>query len=484
MESIWKEYVVGHHAELEKDIKTDVAVVGGGIAGILAAYRLAESGRKVTLLEAGVLYGGVTQNTSAHISALQGYLYNDLKLDQAKPYFESQIKAIDEYERLIKKYDIDCEFQRVDDYLYTVDNPDKIEKEYNALSVMGANPEYADNFHIAQFRPACAFKVPNMALFHPIKFLDMLPKSFEFYERSRVLDIDVKQNILYTNKAKVKADKIVIATNFPIINIPGWYFLRMYKSQAYTIAIDNVKTNIQASYQSELANGLTFRNYGKYLIIDGLSHRTGRINANDKFQRLEDTAKKLFPQCKVTHKWTANDCVTYDSLPFVGYYSKTSKDIYVITGFNKWGMANAMVSSMIICDMINGKNNEYEELFSPQRCSFKFKPAMSNILCTVKNLVVKPLCPAVKGEDSLPIDSGGIVRFNGKKKAVYKDADGVIYACQPLCAHLKCQLVFNANTKTWDCPCHGSRFDIYGNIIVAPAKKELCSEIVKNEPEE
>ena len=103
-------------------------MVGGGIAGILAAYRLAESGRKVTLLEAGVLYGGVTQNTSAHISALQGYLYNDLKLDQAKPYFESQIKAIDEYERLIKKYDIDCEFQRVDDYLYTVDNPDKIEK--------------------------------------------------------------------------------------------------------------------------------------------------------------------------------------------------------------------------------------------------------------------------------------------------------------------------------------------------------------------
>ncbi len=480
MKSLWMDWKLKSSAkQLKEDITRDIVIIGGGISGLLTAYRLSQYNQKVTLLEASTLCSGVTSYTSAHISALQGYKYDTLKLSQIQDYYSWQITAINEYERIINELKIDCDFERVDDYLYGLIDLDKIEKEYDTLAEIGANPKYVNDFSISTYKPKAAFKVENMAVFHPLKFLDALPKNFEYYENTRVKSIDFDTKEIFTETAKINANKIIVATGFPIVDIPGWYFLKMYKSQAYSIAVEKVD-NIKASYQSEVSSGVTFRSYKDKLIIDGLDHRTGRVNANDKFQTLEEIAEKLYPNTKVTHRWTANDCMTFDGIPYIGQYSKSKKDIYVITGFHKWGIANAMVASIIITDIILNRPNDGIKLFSPQRCILKPKAMLSNTVSIVQNLIVKPLCPAVKTEKSLPPDSGGIVKFNGKKKAVYKDINNNIYASDPLCQHLKCQLQFNDNTKTWDCPCHGSRYDIYGNIIVSPTVKKLNNEIVKD----
>lgn len=472
------EYKPQNQAEpLKEDITRDIVIVGGGIVGVLTAYRLAESGRKVTLVEAKTLYSGVTSHTTAHISALQGYLYSTLKFSQIKDYYQSQITALNEYQRIVDMLKIDCNFERIDDYIFALKNVNKLEQEYDILDEIEANPQYVPDFKISSYKPMGAFKIENMAVFNPLKFLEALPKSFEYYENTRVKSIDFNTKEVFTEKAKIKANKIVIATNFPIVDIPGWYFLKMYKSQSYAISIEKVE-NIHASYQSEISNGVTFRSYNDQLIIDGLDHRTGRVNANDKFKTLQDIAQKLYPEAKITHRWTANDCVTFDSVPYIGRYSKAHRGIYVITGFNKWGMANAMIASMVISDMIANRANDFYDLFCPQRCIFKPKAMLSNTFSIVHNLIVKPVLPTTKTIDSLQADSGDIIKFNGQKKAVYKDSNNNIYASSPLCQHLKCQLQFNPNTKTWDCPCHGSRYDIYGNIIVAPTVEGLDTQVI------
>lgn len=475
MDSIWTKVNKQKNTELNENIKRDIVVVGGGIAGYLTAYRLAESGKNVTLIEAETLFSGVTKNTTAHLEALQGYTCGNLakkSLDKARLFFLSQIEAIDEYEKLIEKYKIDCEFKRVDSYIYAEENDNELREEFNILKSIGADAEYLDAPELLGKKMNAAVKLSNQAIFEPVKFLSALPVNFEIYENTRIKDVDFDNRILYTEKAEIRAEKIVIATNFPIINFPGWYFLRMYKSHSYAVAIDKA-SDIGGIYQSDSENGITFRNYGDKLIVGGLDHRSGRPNISGKYERLFEEGKTLTSNGECTHKWTANDCITFDYLPYIGYYSKNSKDIYVITGFNKWGIANAMAASMLTADMINGIDNKYEKLYSPQRKISGLFSYFINMLCTVKNLVIKPILPPVKCYKNLKNGEGSIVFYKWKKKAVYKDEQGALHICQPLCAHLKCQLEFNPDAKTWDCPCHGSVYDVDGNIITAPTVKNL-----------
>ncbi|NCA67316.1 MAG: FAD-dependent oxidoreductase, partial [Clostridia bacterium] len=243
-------------------------------------------------------------------------------------------------------------------------------------------------------------------------------------------------------------------------------------SSSYVGVLNRAK-DINGLYQDDNENGYTYRNYEDNLLIGGLDHRTGRLDDKDKYSTLSERAgdKKLAGD--MTHYWSANDCITFDALPFIGYYSKCSKDIFIISGFNKWGMANAMVGASLLCDMIYCNHNKYEALFSPQRrlpfnCDF-----LRNALCVVKNLVIKPLLLPCRSYESLNLGEGDIVMYHGRKRAVYKDENGELHINKPLCAHLKCQLQFNAVDRTWDCPCHGSRFDIDGNVMTAPSVKNL-----------
>lgn len=484
MKSIWNEKVRIPDIEksLDKNIERDIVVIGGGIAGVLTAFRLAKTGHKVTLVEANTLYSGVTQNTTAHIDSLQGFLYSSLiktSLEKAQLYYESQKDAISEYEKIVKEFEIECDFRKLNSYMFSVENVSKLIHEYNTLKKIGSDAEYMDIKSLLNFEIEGTIKLPNQAIFNPIDFLEGIPKIFEIIENTRIMKIDVGNMLLHTKKAVIKAEKIVVATGFPIIDIPGWYFIKMFKSQSYAMALEKVE-NIGAIYQSDIDSGLTYRNYKDKLIIGGLDHRSGRVNHENKFHRLRVKAEYSFStKIRQTHRWNANDCSTFDSIPIVGEVIKNRKDLFVITGFNKWGMANAMIASMVICDAINGVANRYAKLLSPFRKKTEIGDFISNSFSTVKNLAIKPLMLTTKTEMDLTPGSGDIVMYNGVKKAVYKDKEGILYVSEPLCKHLKCQLQFNANACTWDCPCHGSRYDIYGKIIVSPTVENLENEVIE-----
>ncbi len=475
MESIWlSQSKENQYPKITKSCKKDIVVVGGGIAGYLTAFKLSEKGHKVALIEAKSLFKGTTGYTTAHIDALHSILYKDLlkkSIDKARLYYWSQKNAIDDYENLINQYNIQCNFNRVDSYIVAEqEDIQKLKNEYKALKAIGEDPTFFAGTDIFSEK-RCALKVPYMAVFDPIKFLQALPVNFEIFENSRITDVDFFNKILYCGDIPIRAQKIIIATNFPIINVPGWYFLRMYKSTSYAVSVTSNK-DLEEIYQSTSESGITLRTYENQLIVGGLDHRTGRVDDINKYETLFKRAQTISRDAEITYNWSSNDCVTFDNIPFAGYYSKKSKDIYVITGFSKYGMANAMTASSVIADLIDKKPNKYQKLFSPNRVTpiFTF---LKNLLSVVKNLVIMPLILPVKDYKSLKKDEGRIVMYNGSKRAVYRDEEDNYHVCQALCAHLKCQLKFNMVDKTWDCPCHGSRFDIDGNLLVGPSVKNL-----------
>lgn len=465
---------------LDKDIKRDIVVIGGGIAGLLTAFFLSEEGRQVTLLEAATLYSGTTRNTTAHITALQGYIYADLAQkgkELAKLYYRSQQDAIEKYKHLIKKYNIDCDFVTIDDCIYETGEPaEGLKKEYDTLKEAGAPVELTEG-GLLHFEIKDGFRLPEQAVFNPLKFLEGLPREFEIFEDSRVVRVDIKNKTVFTEKCSVQADIIIIATGFPIVDIPGWHFLRMYKSTSYALAI-KTDTPLKYTLQGAPDDGLTFRPaHSNRVIIGGLGHRTGRMEGEDKYERLEEIACKNFAHAEVVRKWSANDCMTFDNVPLAGAYSKTTEGIYLITGFNKWGMANSMICSSLLCGLITGRENEYKDLFSPQRTRGNVKGVLSNTAELTKDLALKPLTPRLKTARKLSPGEGDIISYKGGKKAAYMDEEGRLHLVDPLCAHLRCRLSFNPVERTWDCPCHGSRFDIDGRIIVSPAVYPLRQEI-------
>ena len=400
MKSIWETTLKTEKKQynaLKENIKRDVVVVGGGMAGVLTAFHLAEKGLKVTLIEAERLGSGVTSKTTAHINAQQGYIYYHLKksksIKYAKLYLESQLQAIDLYEKIIKEQGIDCEFERVDDYFFTIKNCQKLKKLYKILNEINANVEYFENKSILGFNTKGVIKASGQAVFHPLEFLVQLKKDFEIFENTRIVKIDMDKKILFTKDHQIIANKIIIATNYPIVKLKGAYFLKLYKSHSYVASTKKNKNALKSTYHSDVENGFTFRDFNSQVIIGRLDHRTGRVNSSEKKERLEDVSKKYF-NSEITNFWDANDVVTYDGLPIVGKFSEKYKDIYIITGFNKWGMANSMASSVLITNLISGQKNEFEEIFSPQRFNFSFKAFLSNIFVSLKNLLFMPLIPS------------------------------------------------------------------------------------------
>ena len=438
MKSIWAETKQQKFGKPPaSDIERNIVVVGGGIAGVLTAYFLTERGEKVTLIEANRLFSGVTHNTTAHITAQQGYIYFDLAKNKSKEflelYYQSQLRGIKEFENLIKKYKIDCDFERVDDYLFTITQPKKLKKMYDILTQIGADTEYYENKEILGFQVKAVIKMKNQAMFHPIKFLNGLPLNFEIFEDTRILDVDLNKKVLYTANHTITANKIIIATNYPIINLKGTYFLKLYKSQSYAV-ITNNSHDIKGMYQGDFENGLTFRNMHNQIIIGGLDHRTGRADSENKFERLKSVAKKYFKNAKILNNWSANDTVTFDGLPITGPFSKKYKDIYIITGFNKWGMANSMTNSQLITDLITENKNDFKEIFSPQRFRFSLTSFLISLGVSIKNLT-KPILIPLSSHRKLKNGAGGIVWYKFKKKAVYKDDEGKLHICSPFCKH-------------------------------------------------
>lgn len=438
MNSVWEQ--TSKHSSFEglnKNIKTDVLIIGGGMCGVLCAYMLHQAGIDYTLVEAESICDGITKNTTAKITSQHGLVYDKLirkfSVEKAKQYLAVNEAALKKYQELSKT--INCDFELKDAYVYSLDNRSKIEKEITALETIGFNAEFTQNLPLP-FSVAGAVKFQNQAQFNPLKFISGITKGLNIYEHTRVTELIGTKAV--TKHGTVQANKIIVATHFPFLNKHGNYFLKMYQHRSYVIALEN-PPYVNGMYVDEAEKGMSFRNYGNLLLIGGGDHRTGKTGGN--WQELRDFANKHYPNAVEKYHWATQDCMTLDSVPYIGKYSASTEGLYVATGFNKWGMTSSMVSAMILSDIVQGKSNQYAEVFSPSRSILQPQLAVNAF-----EAVVNLLTPTTKR-----------------------------------CPHLGCALKWNQYEHTWDCPCHGSRFTKEGRLIDNPATGDLkkCGE--KNE---
>ncbi|MBQ7333074.1 MAG: FAD-binding oxidoreductase, partial [Clostridia bacterium] len=364
MESIWKKSAPKVDFEaLNGKKSTDVLIVGGGIAGILCAYKLKNAGVDCILAEADRICNGITKNTTAKITIAHGLIYDKLIKrfgeDRARLYLEAQLRAVEEYKLLCKN--IDCDYEIKNSYVYSLSGIGKIEKETYALNRLGVKAEFS-NEDVLPFSHKGAVRLKEQAQFHPLKFLKTVAKDLPIYENTKVVQLMPYKAL--TNQGEISYKKIIIATHFPILNKHGAYFLKLYQHRSYVIALKNAQ-NVDGMYVDEASGGLSFRNYKDLLLIGGGAHRTGKNGG--AWEELEKFRDKYYGNSKIVGKWATQDCMTLDGIPYIGQYSKSTKDIYVATGFNKWGMTNAMLAADILCDLACDKPNPYATVFSPSR---------------------------------------------------------------------------------------------------------------------
>ncbi len=414
---------------LKGDAKTDVLIIGGGMAGILCANQLRSAGVDCILVEAGMICSGITENTTAKITYHHGAIFDKMierfGKEKTKLYLNANKKALEKYDELCKN--IDCDFERKSSFVYSIDDKRKIELEVEALNKMGCEAKLHDKADLP-FSVAGAVEIKNQAQFNPLKFAFSIAKNIKIFENTRVLEI--KHDGVKTQNGIIKAKKIIVATHFPFINKHGGYFLKMYQHRSYVIGLKGAQ-NVDGMYVDEAEKGLSFRNYKDMLLLGGGGHRTGKQGGN--WWELREFTKKHYPNSQEICYWATQDCKTLDDIAYIGQYSKNTPNLYVATGFNKWGMTTSMVSANILTDLVLGKPNDFTDVFSPSRSILRPQLAINALESTV-NL----LTPMV-----------------------------------PRCPHMGCALKYNSSEHTWDCPCHGSRFTKDGKLIDNPATKNI-----------
>lgn len=495
MDSLWLDSnkKTNKFSSLTDDIETDICIIGAGIFGLTCAYYLSNLGFKVVVLEKDGIGEKTTGHTTAKItsqhSLFYDYLINSYGKKFASDYLKANEKAIKNIKQIIDTEKIKCDFEYQNSYVYTTDKSElkAIKKEVAAVESLGFPCEFVTKTGLPfEIEGAICFK--NQAQFHPLKYLYGLCNAIsshggEIYTNTVVTNAEKDLNSTYlvsANNYSVRSKSVIIATHYPFINFPGLYFLKMYQSTSYIIAVDTKKTLFNGMYINDTNPIFSYRTV-KYqgkelLLVGGGDHKTGQPSCyKDTYGILEEEAKKFYPNCEVLYRWNTRDCISLDKIPYIGQYSTAMPNVFVGTGFKKWGMTLSNVAANIIVDIICGKTNKYAYLFTPSRLKpIKNRDEMKNILIQSTNsLVLDKFKSANLSFDEIQNDSGSIIEINNEKIGIYKNPEGKIYAVKPICTHLGCLLSWNDIDKTWDCPCHGSRFDYQGKNMYEPAFKNL-----------
>lgn len=495
MNSYWLDSVKSDNfsfSSLDKDINVDVCVVGGGITGVSTAYMLAKTGLKVCILEKDKIAHHATGNTTAKITSQHGlfydYLINTFSSDFAKGYLNANEEAISNIKNIISTENIDCDFEEQDNFVFTTIEEEvvKIKHEVVAVNSLGFNAELVNDIPLP-IDILAAIKFPNQAQFNPLKYVHGLCKSIlnnsgEIFENSKVYDIK-RENYLYKTYTKdhvVTSKYVVLATHYPIINAPGYYFLKMYQEASYIIGVETSSDLFDGMYINTKSPITSFRtvdyNGKRLLLLGGSEHKVGaNIDLSDCYSNLEKLAKTLYPDANILYRWETQDCISLDKIPYIGEFSTIMPNMYVATGFKKWGMTTSNVAANIISDKILGKENKYEDIFLSTRFSpIKNGTEFVDMLKQVStSLVINKFKIPDDTLDSISNNEGKIIEIDATKIGVYKDIKGNIYAIRPICTHLGCELTWNNLEKTWDCPCHGSRFSYTGKSLYDPSIKDL-----------
>ena len=479
MESYWHLTARGREfPSLEGDREADVAIIGGGLAGILTAYLLKEAGHDAIILEADRVGSGTTGGTTGKVSAQHGLLYanliEDFGKEKARDYAKANIQALERLKGIVEAEHIDCEWQTADSYVYARGEAENLKVEAEAMKRLMFDAEYVSTVSELPFPTVGAVRLKNQAHFHPLKFLFALSENLTVFEQTRV--VDVKDGIVIAKKGKVRAKHVVFACRYPIINIPGYYFLRLSQQRSYLMALKGCP-ELKGMYVDANDSGLTFRQASKALIFGGFDIRSGKNPAGGKYSLLLQQARSFYPDCELITQWSAQDCRSIDNVPYIGRYSDAEPNWYVATGFNKWGMTSSMVAATILTRMI-AEDKHTISVFSPAR--FEVAASASNLAGDVGETVAG----LAKGIFSAPEEAFGnvergkaaLVEFEGERACVYRDDSGRTHILPSRCSHLGCRLEWNADDTAWECPCHGSRFEPDGAILDGPTVKPMGQE--------
>ncbi len=426
MASIWqKQTALPAFPSLEGDISTDVLIIGGGIAGLLTAHALRARGVDCIVAEKHCICSGTTGHTTAKLTVQHGLLYHRLVrrfgTEAAQGYLQANTLALEALRQLCGH--IDCDFETRDNYIYTLDRREPLEAELEALQRLGCPAQYRAVLPLP-FRTAGAVRMPAQAQFHPLKFLTEIAAPLPVYEHTFVREL--RGCTALTERGRIRARTVIVTTHFPFLNRHGSYFLKLYQHRSYVLALENAQ-QLDGMYADEAAAGLSFRNYGAYLLLGGGGHRTGKRGGG--WTELRHFAAQHYPRATEVCHWAAQDCMSLDGMPYIGRYANRTAQLFAATGFNKWGMTGAMLASRLLTDLVLGERSAFAGLFSPSRSILRPQLFVNALESTV-NL----LNPAPRR-----------------------------------CPHLGCALKWNAAEHSWDCACHGSRLDETGHVLDNPA---------------
>lgn len=495
MNSFWIDSITNklNFPSLYQNINTDVCIIGGGIFGITCGYYLSKLNYNVTILDKDEFIGKTTSCTTGKITSQHGlfynYLINSYNTKFAKDYLTANELAISNIKNIIDIEKINCDFKSQNNYVYATTDSElnHIKTELSSLEQLDFNCDYVTKVGLPfEIKGALCFK--NQAQFNPLKYLSGLCNCIlsnnnnNIFSKTLAVDIKKANNYytVYTPNNYIQCKYVVVASHYPFINFPGIYFPKLYQSTSYLMAVDTKKTLFNGMYLNATNPIESYKtaNYNNknILIFGGHDHKTGITNnSQNTFEILKNKITSFYPNCEILNFWNTQDCISLDKLPYIGQYSTLLPNVFVGTGFKKWGMTLSNVAANIIVDKIENKQNIYEYLFNPSRISpIKNRKELKNMIVESSNsLLFKKIKHAKVSFKDISINSGNIIEVNNQKIGIYKNDSGKVFTVKPFCTHLGCLLAWNNIDKTWDCPCHGSRFDFTGKNLYNPALKNL-----------
>ncbi len=455
---------------LNKDIATDVCVIGGGLAGLLIGYRLKETGAKVVVLEEGQLFSGQSARTTAKITTVHGMKYASLirtfGFDTAKKYYLAALDGMNYIKETVEGLNSDCSFEKMPFVLYSRLDSQNLLAEYAAVSRLNMIAKLASKTQLP-FSVNNAIRFENAYAFNPVAFMNSLANELEIYTETKA--VKVSGDRVKCQGGSVAANHIIVATHYPFINTKGLYFTKIHQEKSYVVVFENVPTYSEMYFCGE-GKGHAFRPFGDKLIVSGNSHRTGKSQNQDNLLSLTQDIKSFYPKARLVSSWSAQDCMPPDNIAYIGRYSHYCDKLYVATGFGKWGMTTSATAALVLEGIITKNKRPYTDIFSPFRKlhSEGKKQIISDAKLSTKELIKSIAYVPASTTRNIPKNSAEIVKIDGKKVGVYKDVNGQLHYSRAICGHLGCPLHFNNSTKSWDCACHGSSYDIDGNIISNP----------------
>jgi len=495
--SYWREHRgISSFTPISKNGSTDVLIVGAGIVGVTAAYLLAKEGVQVKVIEGSTIASGTTGFTTAKITAQHGPIYQDLIKTfgekKAKLYFEANQHAIEKVKELVKSLSIDCDLEERHAVIYAETEKGKndlhLEKEaYDKLNIPG---ELSSEIPSLPFPVEETLSMLNQAQFHPVKYVSALVKEAQklgvtFHEDSRAMKIKNGDQITVElrDDLEITANKVLVTSHFPFNDEDGLYFTRLEPKRSYLVCakvkeieLDGMYINVEKPTRS--IRTVQGPNGEPYVLIGGEGHKVGqqKDETNENYQALASFAKQHYPVESIDYHWSAQDYATLDQIPYVGKTMTGMPNVFVATGFDKWGMSNGTNAAFLLTDLCQGRENPYEDVFTPTRSKMKTKDTQkflklnSNV---AKELVTGKFTRPSNTIEDLKEDEGKIVLINNHKTGAYKDHQGKLHLVKPTCTHMGCDVTWNDEERSWDCPCHGSRFTYTGKVIEGPAVEPL-----------